>query len=166
MFDRDYHEVKGYVRPALIQQLVSIMGLPSISVSQRVEYRDVETSPVELQEIGDRPTTENEVVDQGDQARVELPRFRRHNESNAEEEATMPNTHRPYAPESRQQMVGLVPSGRTPEQLAQEYEPSEGAIRNWMAQRERDAGQREDGLSSDERQDLRRLRREYKAAAD
>ena len=74
----------------------------------------------------------------------------------------MPNTHRPYAPEFRQQMVELVRSGRTPEQLAQEYEPSAGAIRNWVAQRERDAGERDDGLSSDEREDLRRLRRENK----
>ena len=74
----------------------------------------------------------------------------------------MPNTHRPYAPEFRQQMVEMVRSGHTPEQLAQEYEPSAGAIRNWVAQRERDAGQREDGLGSDEREDLRRLRWENK----
>ena len=73
----------------------------------------------------------------------------------------MANTHRPYAPEFRQQMVERW-SGRTPEQLAQEYEPSAGAIRNSVAQRERDAGQREDGLSSDEREDLHRLRRENK----
>ncbi len=78
------------------------------------------------------------------------------------EEATMPKTHRPYAPEFRQQMVELVQSGRTPEELALEYEPSAGAIRNWVAQQERDAGRREDGLSSDERQELRRLRRENK----
>ena len=74
----------------------------------------------------------------------------------------MPNTHRPYAPEFRQQMVELVRSGRKPEELAQEYEPSAGAIRNWVAQQERDAGRRGDGLSSDERQELRRLRRENK----
>ena len=79
-----------------------------------------------------------------------------------EEEATMPKTHRPYAREFRQQMVELVQSGRTPEELALEYEPSAGAIRNWVAQQERDAGRREDGLSSDERQELRRLRRENK----
>ena len=78
------------------------------------------------------------------------------------EEATMPKTHRPYAPEFRQQMVELVQSGRTPEELALEYEPSAAAIRNWVAQQERDAGRREDGLSSDERQELRRLRRENK----
>ncbi|MCY4555200.1 MAG: IS3 family transposase [Chloroflexi bacterium] len=74
----------------------------------------------------------------------------------------MPNTHRPYAPEFRQQMVELVRSGRTPEELALEYEPSAGAIRNWVVQQERDAGRRDDGLSSDERQELRRLRRENK----
>ena len=74
----------------------------------------------------------------------------------------MPKTHRPYAPEFRQQMVELVQSGRTPEELALEYEPSAGAIRNWVAQQERDAGRREDGLSSDERQELRQLRRENK----
>ena len=74
----------------------------------------------------------------------------------------MPNTHPPYAPEFRQRMVELVQSGRTPEQLAQEYEPSAGAIRNWVAQQERDAGEREDGLSSDERRELGRLRRENK----
>ena len=79
-----------------------------------------------------------------------------------EEEATMPKTHRPYAPEFRQQMVELVQSGRTPEELALEYEPSAAAIRNWVAQQERDAGRREDGLSSDERQELRQLRRENK----
>ena len=78
------------------------------------------------------------------------------------EEATMPNTHRPYPPEFRQQMVELVRSGRTPEELALEYEPSAGAIRNWVAQQERDTGQRDDGLGSDERQELRRLRRENK----
>ena len=35
-------------------------------------------------------------------------------------------------------------------------------IRNWVAQQERDAGERADGLSSDERGELRRLRRENK----
>ena len=54
----------------------------------------------------------------------------------------------------------MVRAGRTPEELAQEYEPSAGSIRNWVAQSERDAGQRSDGLSSEERQELRRLRRE------
>ena len=35
-------------------------------------------------------------------------------------------------------------------------------IRNWLAQADRDAGQRTDGLTTDEREELRRLRRENK----
>jgi transposase len=59
-------------------------------------------------------------------------------------------------------MVELVRSGRTPEELAREFEPSAGAIRNWVRQAELDEGQRSDGLTTDERQELRRLRRENK----
>lgn len=72
----------------------------------------------------------------------------------------MTRTHQAYPREIRQQLVEMVRAGRTPEELAQEYEPSAGSIRNWVAQSERDAGQRSDGLSSEERQELRRLRRE------
>ena len=71
----------------------------------------------------------------------------------------MARTHQAYPPEIREQMVELVQSGRTPQELAREYEPSAGSIRNWVAQHERDGGQRSDGLSTDERLELRRLRR-------
>ena len=74
----------------------------------------------------------------------------------------MARTHETYPPEYRRQMVELVKSGRTPSELAREYEPSEGSIRNWVAQSERDAGQRSDGLSTEELVELRRLRRENK----
>ena len=74
----------------------------------------------------------------------------------------MARTHQAYPQEYRQQMVELIHAGRTPEDLAQEFEPSAGSIRNWVAQDERDAGQRSDGLSGEERQELRRLRRENK----
>jgi transposase len=57
-------------------------------------------------------------------------------------------------------MVELVRSGRDPEQLAREFEPSAQAIRNWVAQADRDEGRREDGLTTLEREELRRLRRE------
>src|SRR3954447_11025609 len=67
---------------------------------------------------------------------------------------------RPYAPEFRWQMVELVRAGRTPEQLAKEFEPSAQAIRNWVAQADRDEGRREDGLTTVERDELSRLRRE------
>jgi transposase len=55
-------------------------------------------------------------------------------------------------------MIELVRAGRTPEELAKEYEPSAQAIRNWVAQADRD--RREDGLTTAEREELNRLRRE------
>jgi transposase len=67
-----------------------------------------------------------------------------------------------YAPEFRQQMIELVLAGRTPEELAREFEPSAQTIRNWVARAERDAGKRGDGLTSVEREELTRLRREVK----
>lgn len=72
----------------------------------------------------------------------------------------MPRSHPPYAPEFRQQMVELVKAGRLPEELAQEFEPSAQTIRNWVYQAERDTGQRTDGLTTLEREELQRLRRE------
>ena len=74
----------------------------------------------------------------------------------------MPKSHPPYALEFRQQMIELVRAGRTPGELAGEFECSAQAIRNWVRQAERDAGRREDGLTSAEREELRRLRREVK----
>lgn len=67
---------------------------------------------------------------------------------------------RQYAPEFRQQMVELVRSGRSPESLSREFEPSAEAIRNWVKQADRDEGRRADGLTSAEREELSRLRRE------
>ena len=52
----------------------------------------------------------------------------------------MPSTRPPYPAVFRQQMVELVRSGRTPGELAREFEPSAQAIRNWVAQADRDAG--------------------------
>ena len=72
----------------------------------------------------------------------------------------MPRHRAPYPPEFRQQMVELVRAGRTPEQLAREFEPTAQAIRNWVRQIEIDEGHREDGVTTSEREELRRLRRE------
>ena len=72
----------------------------------------------------------------------------------------MPKSRPPYSPEFRQRIVELVRKGRTPEQLAREFEPSAQAIRNWVRQADRDAGRRQDGLTSAELDELRRLRRE------
>ena len=57
-------------------------------------------------------------------------------------------------------MVVLVRAGRTPELLAREYEPKPESIRNWVRQANRDEGCCDDGLTSSEREELRRLRRE------
>ncbi len=75
----------------------------------------------------------------------------------------MPKSHAPYPPELRRRMVELVRSGRSPDSLAEEYEPSGQAIRNWIRQAERDAGKRQDGVTSEEKVELGRLRREVRA---
>jgi transposase len=73
----------------------------------------------------------------------------------------MPRTRPPYSPEFREQIVALVRAGRSCEELAREYEPTEQTIRHWVAQADRDDGRRSDGLIS-EKEELRRLRRENK----
>jgi transposase len=72
----------------------------------------------------------------------------------------MQKTHPPYPREYRERLIELVRSGRSPESLAKEFEPSAPCIRNWMRQAERDAGRRAEGVTPDERTELQRLRRE------
>lgn len=43
-------------------------------------------------------------------------------------------TRPPYPTGFREQMVELVRSGRSPEELAREFEPSAPSIRNWVCQ--------------------------------
>ena len=74
----------------------------------------------------------------------------------------MGKTHAAYPPEFRRQMVEMVRAGRDPEDLAREFEPSGQAIRNWVRQAERDEGRRSDGVTTSERDELTRLRRENK----
>ena len=72
----------------------------------------------------------------------------------------MGKSGRRYSPELQQQMVRLVRAGRTPKELGREFEPSEQTIRNWVKQAELDEGSRTDGLKTEEREELARLRRE------
>ncbi len=73
----------------------------------------------------------------------------------------MPNPKPPYPPEFRTEAVRLVRSGeRTPEQLSRDLGCSAQAIRNWVRQADLAAGRRTDGLTTAEREELTRLRRE------
>ena len=65
-----------------------------------------------------------------------------------------------YPPEFRRRMVELVRSGRSPEELGREFEPSAQSIRHWVRQADLDEGHRHDGLTTEEREELVRLRRE------
>jgi transposase len=72
----------------------------------------------------------------------------------------MPKSRPPYPPEYRRRIVELARSGRPIKELAREFGVTANSIRNWLKQAELDAGRRSDGLSSDEREELNRLRRE------
>lgn len=72
----------------------------------------------------------------------------------------MPRSHNPYPAEFRRQMLDLVRAGRSPEELSREFEPTAESIRNWLKRADLDTGRRTDGLTSDEREELSRLRRE------
>jgi len=72
----------------------------------------------------------------------------------------MPRTRNPYPAAFREQIVALHRAGRSIEELAKEFEPCAATIHAWVKQAERDVGHRADVLSSAERDELRRLRRE------
>jgi transposase len=74
----------------------------------------------------------------------------------------MPRTRPPYPAEFRQQMVELVRARRKPRELAHEIGCTAQSKANRVAQKQRDAGERKDGLTSLEREELGRLRRENK----
>jgi transposase len=74
----------------------------------------------------------------------------------------MGRNRKQYPAEYRARLVKLVRSGRSPEELAREFEPTGQTIRNWVAQADRDEGRRSDGLTSEEREELRHLRREVR----
>jgi len=74
----------------------------------------------------------------------------------------MPKSHSAYPPELRRRLVELVRSGRSPGELARKFEPSAQTISNWVRQADLDEGRREDGLTTSEREEVRRLRRENK----
>lgn len=67
-----------------------------------------------------------------------------------------------YPEEYRKRLIELVRAGRSPESLAEEFDPSPQTIRNWVKQADFDEGRRGDGLTTEERAEITRLRRENK----
>ena len=77
----------------------------------------------------------------------------------------MPKTP-PYSAEFRAEAVRLSrSSGRSVPQLARELGCSPQSLRNWARQLDVDQG-RAEGLTSDEREELRRLRRELRVVTE
>lgn len=77
----------------------------------------------------------------------------------------MAKTRPPYAVEFRQQMVALAQAGRTPVELAREFGCTAQSIRNWVGQSLIDnaaPGASKAGLSTVEREELVRLRRQLR----
>ena len=72
----------------------------------------------------------------------------------------MPRTRPPYPPEFRVETVRLLRSGATTiRQVSQDVGVSQQTLRNWLRQADLDDGRRDDGLTTSDREELRRLRR-------
>lgn len=72
---------------------------------------------------------------------------------------------RSYPPDFRQKVVDLARAGRRLDDLASEFGLARQTVRNWIKQAELDTGVRGDGLTSEERAELSRLRKENKRLA-
>ena len=79
------------------------------------------------------------------------------------EESTVGKTHPPYAKEFRAEAVRLVrESGKSLAAIAKDLGVSEPSLRAWRKQADLDSGKRSDGLTTEERDEVRRLRRQVR----
>jgi len=74
----------------------------------------------------------------------------------------MPKSRPPYPEEFRREAVQLVRSGRTFSDVAKSLGVTEQSLRTWAKRDQLDRRERDDGLRSEEREELARLRREVK----
>jgi transposase len=71
----------------------------------------------------------------------------------------MPKTRPPYPEQFRREAVELVRGGRSIADVAESLGVSQQSLRNWTRQLERDRGERDDGITTAERDELRELRK-------
>jgi transposase len=76
--------------------------------------------------------------------------------------SVMPRTRPPYPPQFRLEAVQLVLGGRSVRDVAESLGCSEQSLHNWLKQHQLDRRERDDGLTSAEREELRALRRRVK----
>jgi transposase len=74
----------------------------------------------------------------------------------------MPKSKPPYPEEFRREAVELVRQGRSIPDVAESLGMSGQSLRNWVRQEQLDRRERDDGLTSAEREELRELRRKVK----
>src|SRR5215510_13088699 len=80
----------------------------------------------------------------------------------AEGDGARRRQRRSFTPEFKAEVIALVRGGdRSVPAVCRELDLSETAVRRWVAQAAVDAGER-DGLTTEEREELRRLRREVR----
>jgi transposase-like protein len=74
--------------------------------------------------------------------------------------SVVPRTRPAYPSEFRREAIELLRAGRSPRELSESLGVSEQTLRNWRRQDQIDRRERDDGVTSDERAELARLRRE------
>jgi transposase len=79
---------------------------------------------------------------------------------------SVPKTRPAYPEQFRREAIELLRAGRTPRELSESLGVSQQTLRNWRRQDQLDHHERDDGLTSDEREELRRLRREVRTLTE